>query len=724
MLLQISTFRDRVNNDMPTLIRELQTVTRRKTPEEEKAWRASLPQVAKAFSHESFADLHLYFGSQGALSLEYNLPASSSWADLVLLGRHDQKPSAVVVELKHWNTKGDVPGPYEGLMDRHGMHHNHPSNQVAGYTEYIQRFHSTVQSNDAVVHGCVLFTLDKFYHTYTLAPNANLTREYPCFSAQRDGDADRLIEYFRTRLTEPDPEFAVEFEEGTYKQNRGFVAQVGAQVLDSSKSPFVLLDNQRFAFAEVNAAVQMAIVGKKRPKKTVVIVKGPPGSGKSVVAAKVWASLVTNPALKDGNVVVATTSTAQKSNWDHLFELAGGRGAKGAIETANTYTPLTTGEFGALRKKYPDAFAKEEKWRDNMEMIRGMDVEFRSGSRDDTYLVSIVDEAHALINPEENDGRGQFGFTTAFGPQAYHIMRASVISVFFLDEQQGFRDRENTSINDIALWALELGVKEVVEVDLSGAQFRCAGSIEYIRWVDSMLGVDPPHAQSVRLAAEPFTPYEVKTLPPSNPFEPFEMRIVDGLVDMETELRRRISEGSSARFLASYSRPWATKGVAMPHKCQPEDMDFHIPIGRKGQYWSRVWNYTPGGDYSLFIQARKGYPMHEDPLCEVGCPYTVRGFDFDYVGLLWMSDLVIRDGQWIVDPKNVFETGLTNTRGRVKKLGSKGVDYERLLKAVQQSYRILLTRPIKGLYVWCEDEETREWLKRHLEVPPIRLTVR
>ena len=65
------------------------------------------------------------------------------------------------------------------------------------------------------------------------------------------------------------------------------------------------------------------------------------------------------------------------------------------------------------------------------------------------FLVSIVDEAHALINPEHIEGRGQFGFATAFGPQAYHIIRSSVITVFLLDPQQGFRERENTTVGDM-----------------------------------------------------------------------------------------------------------------------------------------------------------------------------------------------------------------------------------------------------------------------------------
>jgi hypothetical protein len=659
----------------------------------------------------------LYFGAHGWLSLEYKLPASSSWADMVLLGRHGEKPAAVVLELKNWETKGDQPGAIEGLMQRQGVSSQHPSYQVAGYAEYIRQYHSTVLTDSASVHGCVLFTRDEYYHSYSLAPNAALTQEYPCFSTKREGDSDRLLEYFRQRLTLPDRDFAERFEVGTYVQNRGFVAQVGAQLLDATKSPFVLLDNQRFAFAEVNASVQKAIVGKKRPKKTVVIIKGPPGSGKSVVAAKVWAALVTNERLKDGNVVVTTTSTAQKSNWEHLFRQVGGKAAAGVTISANSYTPETTGKFGELRQKHPDAFQGEEHWRENVDMLLSLLGEYRSGSRDNEYLVSIVDEAHALINPEHVDGRGQFGFTTAFGPQAYHIMRASVVSVFFLDEQQGFRDRENTTIEDLKQWASELKIAEVVEVDLSGAQFRSQGSVDFVNWVDASLFNKRPDYEipSQLQAAEPVVEYRGGTKKDLVPFPPFDFLTFESIEEMEVALRAKHLRGNSVRLLSSYSRPWATKGIAMPHTIDPSDMDFHLFDSKTGRYWSRIWNFTPKNDYSLFVQARVGYPMHSDPLCEVGCPYTVRGFDFDYVGLLWMSDLVIRGGEWVVNPEHIHESGLVRALGRASKERDRnGPMHQVLLNAVKQYYRILMTRSIKGMYVWCEDDETHRWLSESI----------
>ena len=76
MFLQISEFRRRVDKEMDNLVSELQALTRRYGFEEEKAWRASLPAVSRAFSDQSFDELDLYFGNNAinTTELKYILP--------------------------------------------------------------------------------------------------------------------------------------------------------------------------------------------------------------------------------------------------------------------------------------------------------------------------------------------------------------------------------------------------------------------------------------------------------------------------------------------------------------------------------------------------------------------------------------------------------------------------------------------------------------------------
>jgi DUF2075 family protein len=657
------------------------------------------------------APLHLYFAGAGNLTLEYQLPAASGWCDVVLLGQAGTRPRAVVIELKDWQTWGDRPGPYEGLMIRHGAVVLHPSEQVRGYVEYCRRFHSGVLDHQALVSGCVLFTRDHTPGAYGDAPNQDLTREYPCFTMAPETLRLALPAYFTSQVTTPAPGFAKAFIQGTYRQERGFVRQIGKQILTPGSSPFELLDEQRRAFAMLRHRVEAALFDEPSLTRQVIVVEGPPGSGKSVLAAKTWAALVTDERLEDGAVVITTTSTSQSSNWTDLFRQAGGRAAGGVVKKASSYVPVTTHDIGRLRALHGTRFLDDpEAWRDNVEVLTNLGVPFRDGARDGQYLVSIVDEAHALINPEYVEGRGQYGFASMLGPLAWHIIRSSRVSIFFLDPEQGFRDRENTTTADIQRWAEELGAGLGDRISLAGAQFRCAGSVEFVEWVDAVLSGEPP--ERARELAAVWQPV-------------FDFRVVDDLPALDRALRQRASGGSSVRLLAGYAREWKTKGASRPHDLPPGMRDFHEPFvedGRAG-YWSRVWNFIPrnGTDYTWFIQAPEGSPMHDDPLCEVGCPYAVRGFDFDYVGVLWLRDLTYRGDQWRGDPAHVYETGLSRTLGLVTQQRGDGPARAALRDALAQAYRILLTRGIRGAYVWFEDKDTRSHVEACL-APPLRAT--
>jgi len=186
--------------------------------------------------------------------------------------------------------------------------------------------------------------------------------------------------------------------------------------------------------------------------------------------------------------------------------------------------------------------------------------------------------------------------------------------------------------------------------------------------------------------------------------------IVDDPATLEHVLRLRIKEGHSARLVAAYGRPWKTKKARDPHALQPDERDFDIHFKRDGvmHRWSKIWNSGGGEDYTLFVQAPPGSRMHDDPLCEVGCPYVVRGFDYGYLGVLWLKDLIYRDGRWTFDLSHIHESGLIQSKAAAKKeKDGNGPASRELLRRLQQIYRILLSRALRGVYVWFEDEETR-----------------
>ena len=765
MLLTVGEFKRAVDLQLSPLIDELARLTGRGGEAERNAWRQSLPKLAAVLTHPRLDELHLHFARrQHALALEYQLPGASGWCDAVLLGRGAVRPAAVVIELKDWDTRHDHPGVWEGLIERHGMQELHPSDQVRGYVRYCQNFHSAVLDNAAAVRGCVLFTGSIVTAPYLHAPNEALVSEFPIFTTSARDATESIPGFIQANLAEPDAEFAKAFEAGTFRQDRSFVAQIGAEILRSDTGRFELLDNQRRAFALCMARVSQMLVKRATVRRKVLIVDGPPGSGKSAVAARLWATLVTDPKLPEGNVVLVTTSMSQSTNWTHLIDQATGDAVgRGVARKATSFTPLTTTRLSALRAAFGsrNLFKDANKWREHMAELKSMSrlVSYQPGSEDDSCLVSLIDEAHALINPEREHGVGQYGFVTGLGPQAWHIIRASRLSVFFIDPQQSFRARENTTVADIRQWASELDAN-VETVSLAGAQFRCAGSAEYVAWVETLLSDSPDQVNRIYAAAwrtdrapQVIDPTgNVIAFPgrrhvggdvpgrwlvpaadgvqagnsPSFDVGPnvrrlFKFQIFDDPFEMEEALRRMVESGNpSVRLLSSYSRPWKTEGQLAPHSAPAEAQDFAeaVIVGGQRRVWTRPWNVVANNDYSNFVQARRGSAMSVDPLCEVGCPYAVRGFDFHYVGLLWLDDLVWRGDRWVVNVGNVHESGISLIRRRAANEGSvspAGPNGEILKQKVTQAYRILLTRAIYGLFVWISDEETRNHVTQSLQ---------
>lgn len=629
------------------------------------------------------------------MDVEYRLPGSGSWCDAVLLGRGSDRPAGVIVELKDWDTSGDAPGPRETLVTHEGRLSLHPSDQVRGYAEYARHFHSAVQAQSADIHGCVFFTRATEARAYSRPPHDRLVAEYPLFTSGTRSRDVLFPEFLGARLHQPDFPFARQFEHGTYRQDRSFVDSIARAMLDADIPQLVLLDEQRRGLALCRQVIDEAAQRVRAGSKEIVIVDGPPGSGKSAIAARLWAELIRDRVV-DGNVVFVTTSGSQRSNWETIFRRARRRkSAAGVTWGANQYNPGLSVPWIARERGQGHALRAGD-WRSNLLHFERSGRESRVP--DDLHAVSIVDEAHSLIDPVKPglEGIPPSGWTIHAGPQAWHIIRASRVSVFLMDGDQSYRDNESTTIADLERYATELGAK-LTRVSLSGMQFRCGGSRGYVEWVDRLLGLDP-----AELAAAPGrSDWEGR----------FDLKLARDPFELEAGLRAQAAAGRSVRLLASYARPWRTKGIAAPHQLPPEEQDFSIRIdGDPPRVWNRIWNFAPRQNYAHYIQALPGSAMHADPLCEVGCPYVVRGFDWDYVGLLWLSDLVWRRDRWRVQLEHVHESAWPKTVRQARLAMSFGGIPSALLERLARGYRILLTRALRGIHIWVEDEETRQHL--------------
>ena len=89
-----------------------------------------------------------------------------------------------------------------------------------------------------------------------------------------------------------------------------------------------------------------------------------------------------------------------------------------------------------------------------------------------------------------------------------------------------------------------------------------------------------------------------------------------------------------------------------------------------------------------------------------GCVYTAQGFEFDDVGVIFGPDLVYRpmDGGWVGQRHE--------SRDRIV---SRGVTDAEFTAFVKSTYRVLLTRGLRGCYVYVMDAPTRDFLLSRTE---------
>lgn len=398
-------------------------------PGERRAWRNSLPALA--------ADLR-DAGLEGVEVIpEHRLPLSSKRADVVLAGIHPRTgdPSYVVVELKQWGRAT----PWEGsdtLVDVEGARYRpvlHPSAQVAGYAEYLQDFVRALDGKpDAVVGAAYLHNATEYgvadLRSMSAAQDARM------FTGERRGE---LHDFLRSRLApEPGVEAADVFLGSAIAPSKQLLAVAAKEIRE--REQFVLLDEQRVAYEVVLAAVEQA---RRADVKTVVVIAGGPGSGKSVIALSLLGELA-----RQGHTVLHATGS--KAFTSTLRQVAG----KGSSQVKGLF-------------KYFNSFMTAEK--------NGLEV-------------LILDEAHRLREKSVNRYTRKELRETA-RPQIEELVDAARVPVFLLDENQVVRPGEMGSVQEVEAHARARGF-QVRHVDLS-AQYRAGGSEAYVDWVLRLLGL-------------------------------------------------------------------------------------------------------------------------------------------------------------------------------------------------------------------------------------------
>jgi uncharacterized protein len=277
-----------------------------------------------------------------------------------------------------------------------------------------------------------------------------------------------------------------------------------------------------------------------------------------------------------------------------------------------------------------------------------------------TFDALIVDEAHRLT--EKGGFYGNEG-----DHQVREIINAANCAVFFLDEDQRVTLKDIGSKALIRQIAAEAGA--VVEEYALLSQFRCAGSDGYLAWLDDAL--------QIRETAN-------KTLAGV----PFDFRVFDDPEALHAAIELK-NDGNKARVVAGYCWPWKSRKDAAA-------MDVVI-----GDY-KRQWNRDVDG--RLWIIAPTS-------IAQVGCIHTCQGLEVDYVGVIIGPDLVM-DGDRVATKPRARDRHDKTMSGFVSMREQDRESAEALAEAViKNTYRTLMTRGMKGCYVYATDPAVRQYLR-------------
>lgn len=275
--------------------------------------------------------------------------------------------------------------------------------------------------------------------------------------------------------------------------------------------------------------------------------------------------------------------------------------------------------------------------------------------QEDHFDVLLVDEAHRLKLKSiyEKNGKNQI----------MEIIKVAKTAVFFIDEAQKVTWADIGEKEEIKKFAAEFGA-EIHEMQLT-SQFRCGGSDNYLEWIEQILGIKPNDGQLFSLRS-------------------FDFKVFDNPTDLHQQIFKLNKINNKSRVVAGYCWDWVSKS------------DFKKSDIIIGEYKAK-WNLAKYND---------SWIINPNSVSEVGCIHTCQGLEVDYIGVIIGDDLKYRNGNFVTNPEARAKTDKSlNGFRKARVLDEQGA-LRKADEIIRNTYRTLLTRGMKGCYIYSTDPET------------------
>ena len=570
------------------------------------AWKNSLLYMDKVLNDDGIPD-------NCGIAIEYQIPQTSKRLDFIITGLGNKGSEyAILIELKQWSTASlsQKDGLINTFVGGNIRETAHPSYQAWSYAALLYNFNETVEQDRINLQPCA------YLHNYVIDDIIlhEHYREYiekaPVFLR---GEAQKLREFIKSYVQKGDTtKILYRIEQGRIRPSKMLSESVGEMLKGNQE--FIMIDDQKLVYEEALELTAKATSNKKK----VLIIRGGPGTGKSVVAINLLAEIT-----KRGLLAQYVSKNA------------------------------------APREVYQAKLVGSFKKTVVSNLFRG------SGgfvnTKQNTFDTLIVDEAHRLN--EKSGLYGNLGIN-----QIKELISSARCSIFFIDEDQRVTLNDIGTVEEIRKWA-EREDAEIVEMELQ-SQFRCNGADGYIAWLDDVLQIRKTANTTLKDIN-----YEFKVFS-----SPSELR--DAILD-----RNRINNRS--RMVAGYCWEWNSKK-------NKESYDVIIPEGD----FRMKWNLTTDG--SLWI-------ISKESVNEIGCIHTCQGLEVDYIGVIVGPDLSMDKEEVLTNPAKRAKSDRT-VKGYKKFMEKHPQEAkQRLQSIIKNTYRTLMSRGMKGCYVYFVDKEMEKY---------------
>lgn len=565
------------------------------------SWNGSIPYLYLLLEDDSIPD-------NCGISIEHTIPNidTKKRIDVMITGKNKNKQNvAIILELKQWS-KVEQPADKVGYIvtshTREEIIRVHPSFQAYSYLYFLKTYNSAFITDDIQTYSCA------FLHNYETCPNdALFDDKYKKFIDKCPlflrGDLAKLRNFINERICEGDNCKVIDIIENSHVSITNLLTSKTIDIMKNTQY-ITLIDEQEIVYEK---AIEMAKQSMKDNKKRVFIIKGGPGTGKSILAMKILTDVFMNPNNKINKASFVTPIQAQRDVYKYT------------IRKDNIYKPI-------------------------IKIIKS------SGA----FIQSINDENDVLIVDESHRLKEKSGMFENIGEnQIKEIIKASKLSIFFIDDLQRVTLKDKGSISEIIKRAKEQ--EAIIEEFELTSQFRCSGSAGYVSWIEDVLQIRDTANHDV---IDSNLHYDIK--------------IVDNPNERRDFIRRKNKKNNASRIVAGYC--WDSK-----KESRDNSKIYDIEIPKYDFYMS--WNLI-----------NEQWAIAKDSVERAGCIYTCQGLDFDYVGVIIGQDLIYRNGKVEVDYTKRAKTdrALNGIRRIIQRNRLEG---EKLAEEIiKNTYRVLLTR--------------------------------